>query len=440
MARTPIEDRYHELHPKSAQLFERARLNFPKGVTHEARNMAPFPIYMTRGQGSHKWDVDGNEYVEYNTGHGSMILGQAHPAIVAAVQERMALGTHLSASSELEIRWADLVKQLIPCAEKVRFTSSGTEAVMMAFRMARAYTGRTKVLKFFDHFHGWSDYANAGNVKSMDGIPKETLSTMIVLGLPNNGRGGDLDAVEKAIVGSSDVAAVIIESTGAHMGSTPVHPDFLHGLREVTARHGIVFIMDEVVTGFRASKGGAQELFGVTPDLCALAKILGGGLPGGAVAGKADIINVIEREQMLHQGTFNANPLSASAGITALELVATGDVNEKADAAGAKLKAGLNEVFTRIEVPGHSYGIGSMVHTRIGIEAGVDQWGIIRGQSTGAAISAEADHQLKMAMLNNGVDTPRRFLTMAVHTDDDIAQTVEAFEKSLQEVRELGLV
>ncbi|MDP6558484.1 MAG: aminotransferase class III-fold pyridoxal phosphate-dependent enzyme, partial [Pirellulaceae bacterium] len=163
MARTAIEDRYYELHPKSAELYERAKLNFPKGVTHEARNMTPFPVHMTHGSAGRKWDVDGNEYVEYNTGHGSMILGQAHPVIVKAVQDRMALGTHLSASSDLEIRWADLVKELIPCAEKVRFTSSGTEAVMMAMRMARAYTGRTKIIKFFDHFHGWSDYANAGN-------------------------------------------------------------------------------------------------------------------------------------------------------------------------------------------------------------------------------------------------------------------------------------
>ncbi|MDA1257276.1 MAG: aminotransferase class III-fold pyridoxal phosphate-dependent enzyme, partial [Chloroflexi bacterium] len=311
MARTPIEDRYYEAHPKSAELYERAKLDFPKGVTHEARNMSPFPISMTHGLAGRKWDVDGNEYVEYNTGHGSMILGQAHPAIVRAVQDRMALGTHLSASSELEIRWADLVKQLIPCAEKVRFTSSGTEAVMMAFRMARAFTGRMKIIKFRDHFHGWSDYANAGGTTGMAGIPEETLSTMIVL------EPGDIGAVEAAIE-SNEVAAVIIEPTGAHMGSAPVHPDFLHELRAVTEKNGVVFILDEVVTGFRASKGGAQELFGVTPDLCSLAKILGGGLPGGAVAGKADILNTIERGQMLHQGTFNGNPLSAVAGIAAL--------------------------------------------------------------------------------------------------------------------------
>jgi len=433
MARTVIEDRYYELHPKSAELYERAKLNFPKGVTHEARNMSPFPVHMTHGSGSRKWDVDGNEYVEYNTGHGSMILGQAHPVIVKAVQERMALGTHLSASSDLEIRWADLVKELIPCAEKVRFTSSGTEAVMMAMRMARAYTGRSKVIKFFDHFHGWSDYANAGGLTGMDGIPDNVLETMIVL------QPGDIGAVETAIQ-NNDVAAIIIESTGAHMGSTPIHPDFLQGIRDLATKHGVVFILDEVVTGFRASKGGTQELWGITPDMCTLAKILGGGLPGGAVAGKADILNTIERGQMLHQGTFNGNPLSAVAGIAALEMVANGDVNEKADAVGQKLKMGINEVFGRVEIPGHAYGIGSMIHTRIGIDAEVDEYGIIQGTPSGTPINSDADHEFKMAMFNNGVDNGRRFLTMAVHTDEDIDRTLEAFENSLKQVRAQGMI
>jgi glutamate-1-semialdehyde 2,1-aminomutase len=201
-----------------------------------------------------------------------------------------------------------------------------------------------------------------------------------------------------------------------------------------------VFILDEVVTGFRSSKGGTQELWGITPDLCTLAKILGGGLPGGAVAGKADILNTIERGEMLHQGTFNGNPLSAVAGIEALEMVANGDVNEKADAAGQKLKAGINEVFGRVEIPGHAYGIGSMIHTRIGIDADVDEYGIIQGTPSGTPIGKDADHEFKMAMFNNGVDNGRRFLMMAVHSDEDIAKTLEAFETSLKQVREQGMI
>jgi glutamate-1-semialdehyde 2,1-aminomutase len=304
---------------------------------------------------------------------------------------------------------------------------------MMAMRMARAYNGRSKIIKFFDHFHGWSDYANAGNLTGMGGIPGEVLDTMIVL------QPGDIGAVEAAIE-ANDVAAVIIESTGAHMGGTPIHPDFLQEIRDVTTKHDVVFILDEVVTGFRSSKGGTQELWGVTPDLCTLAKILGGGLPGGAVAGKADILNTIERGQMLHQGTFNGNPLSAVAGIAALEMVANGDVNEKADAAGQKLKEGINEVFGRVEIPGHAYGIGSMIHTRIGIDAEIDEWGIIQGTPSGTPISKDADHEFKMAMFNNGVDNGRRFLMMSVHSDEDVAKTLEAFEASLKQVREQGMI
>lgn len=428
-----IEQLYTRLHPKSAELAARARDHFPNGVTHDTRKMSPFGIYMTHGEGSKKWDVDGNEYVEYRTGHGSLILGQAHPEIVKTVQDQMARSTHLSASTEVEIRWAERVKELIPCAEKVRFHSSGTEAVMMALRMSRVYTGKTRIIKFTDHFHGWSDYAAAGNENGAAGIPSETASTMITL--PSH----DVAAVEKAIEGG-DIAAVIVESTGAHMGGDPIHPDFLHQLRDVTSKHGVVFIMDEVVTGFRVSPGGAQARFGVTPDLCTMAKILAGGLPGGAVAGKTDIINTIERGDIGHPGTFNANPLSAAAGSKALELVATTPVNVKADAAADRLRKGLDDVFARLEVPGHSYGIASIVHTRIGVSAEVDEYGIIRGEPRGEPISAEADHELSMAMQNNGVDSHRRFLMAMTHEDELVDRTLEAFEKSLSEVREAGLI
>ena len=428
-----IQERYESLHPASAELAREARSHFPNGVTHDTRKMDPFPIYMTHGQGSLKWDVDGNEYVEYKTGHGSMILGQAHPDVVKAVNDQMAKGTHLSASTRLEVAWAERVKELIPCAEKVRFHSSGTEAVMMAFRMARTYTGRSKIIKFDDHFHGWSDYAMVGASAGAAGIPSETTSTIISLPIH------DIPAVERAIE-QNDVAALIVESTGAHMGGEPIHPDFLHQLRDVTEKNDVVFIMDEVVTGFRASPGGAQARFGVTPDMCTLAKILAGGLPGGAVAGKAEIIDTIESGDIAHPGTFNANPLSAAAGSTALGIVATQPVNAKADAAADRLRRGLDDVFARLEIPGHTYGLASMVHTRIGISAETDEYGIVQGEVRGEPISAEADHELGMAMFNNGIDTHRRFLMAMTHEAELVDRTVEAFEKSLGEVRAAGLI
>jgi len=430
----PIEQRYRDLHGESATLYERAKSDFPDGVTHDVRRRQPFPVYIAHGQGSHKWDVDGNEYVEYNTGHGSLILGQAHPDIVAAVQEQMARGTHFSACTEIEIRWADWIKELIPCAEKVRFNSSGTEAIMMALRMARVFTGRTKVIMFQDHFHGWSDYPWVAQPAGHGGIPQAARDTVIVL------PPGDIDLVESTIRGSDDIAAVVVESHGAHMGLAPIRPEFLHGLRRVTSDNNVVFIMDEVVTGFRLSAGGAQALFGVTPDLCALAKIVAGGLPGGAVAGRADILNAIERGEIGHPGTFNANPLSAAAGAKCLELVATTPVNAKVDAAGNRLKQGLNDVFARLEVPGHAYGLPAIVHTRIGVQADVDEYGIIQGETKGTPIGAEADRILGLAMANEGIDTHRRFLMAMTHSDEDVDRTVEAFEKSLSQVRDLGLL
>ena len=258
---TPIEQAYIDLHPKSAEYYATSKDLFPNGVTHDARNLKPFPYFVTHAQGSRKWDVDGNEIVDYKGGHGALILGHNHPDIVAAVTEQMTKGTHYAASTEIEIEWAQLVRDLIPCSEKVRFHSSGTEATMMAVRMARAYTGRTKLLKFRDHFHGWNDYVRS-HEPAAGGIPVETASTVISIE-PN-----DIGLVERTLSAEADVAAVIVEPTGAHMGDTPLRPSFLGELREVTERYGVVLIFDEVVTGFRMSKGGAQGLYGVTPDMC----------------------------------------------------------------------------------------------------------------------------------------------------------------------------
>ncbi|MCY3543491.1 MAG: aspartate aminotransferase family protein [Chloroflexi bacterium] len=440
-----IEQRYYDLHTGSAERWATARDIFPDGVTHDGRRMSPFPLYGTHGQGGVKWDVDGNRIIDFWTGHGSMMLGHAHPEIVRVVQEQVAIGTHLSMSSDLEIRWAQLVQQLIPSAEKVRFHSSGTEATMMAIRMARAYTGKTKVIKFEEHFHGWSDYLAAGGA-GLGGIPQETLSTMIVL--PPN----DIGAVEEALQRSDDIAAIILEPTGAHMGLEPISPTFLQQLRDITEQNGVVLIFDEVVTGFRVAKGGAQSLYGVTPDMTTMAKILGGGLPGGAVAGKADIINMIEggndpSRRVAHNGTFNANPLSAVAGIRALELVQTGDVNDRAAAMGERLKAGINETLTKLEIPGCATGINSLIFLRLN----VDEDAADPDKNPNAARDmrnsddARLQEQLGLAMLNYGVHAGNahggaRFILSAAHTEQDIDESVAAIGNALSDAREQGLV
>lgn len=439
---TPIEQRYIDLHQGSAERHSRAKEIFPDGVTHDGRRLRPFPIYATHGQGPHKWDVDGNRIIDFWTGHGSMILGHSHPDVVAAVTEQMTRGTHLSASSDLEIRWGQQVKDLIPCAEKVRFHSSGTEATMMGLRMARAYTGKTKVIQFNHHFHGWHDYVMASGT-GLGGLPKETMSTMIVLE-PN-----DISLVEKAIQ-ENEVAAVILEPTGAHMGQHPVLPSFLTELRELTTRYGVVLIFDEVVTGFRTSKGGAQGYYGVTPDMSSLAKILGGGLPGGAICGKAELIDMIQTtddpeynhlRRVGHNGTFNANPLSAAAGTTVLNLVATTPVVDTANSRAERLKAGLNDMLSQLEIPGCASGVASSVFLRLGVDHECDKGVCLMSpEDTKTADDPARTQQFTLALLNQGVHAGTRFLTMAAHGEDEIDATVEAARQSLIQVRGLGLV
>ena len=441
---THIEQRFRELHPGSAERHDRARSIFPDGVTHDARKQNPFQLYYTHAEGPAKYDVDGNRILDYFPGHGALILGHSHPEIVKAVQEQMASGTHFSGSTDLELEWADWVRQLVPSAEKVRFHSSGTEADMMAIRMARAYTGKSKVIKFEDHFHGWSDYLVAG-AEGIGGIPNETFSTMMVL--PPN----DVDALEQALRENDDVAAVILEPTGAHMGAAPILPEFLQQLREVTARYDVVLIFDEVVTGFRTSRGGAQAYFGVHPDLTTLAKILGGGLPGGAVTGRAEIIDMIEARdgdaefnryrRISHHGTFNANPLSAAAGIKCLELVGTTPVNETADARAKQLKDSINDLLMRMEIPGCCTGIASLMFLRLGVDHECDrEYCVLTHEQASQAKNPARNAQLNLAMLNYGVQSGTRFLLTAAHTEDDIAFTVDALGKALTDVRELGLV
>lgn len=441
-----ILEEYVRKHPKSAEAYRRSKGLFPGGVTHDTRYLTPFPLFMTHASGSRKWDLDGNEYVDYVMGHGALILGHAHPTLVQAVSQQIARGTHLGGNTLEEIRWAEAIKRLIPSAEKVRFHSSGTEATMMAVRLARAYTGKKRLLKFADHFHGWSDPLLPSSGTSPGGIPEETWATVTVL--PPN----DLALVEKTIVEKGDVAAVILEPTGAHMGQYPIRPDFLSGLRDVTLRHGVVLIFDEVVTGFRTSKSGAQGRFGVLPDLTTLAKIVAGGLPGAAVAGKADILDMIQhrgdpewdtRKRVGHPGTFNANPLSAVAGATCLEVLASQPINAHAERMAERLKRGIQALLQRTEVPGCAFGVGALVELTLGVahDCPGDFCSLSFDQLKQATRPA-LRQALRRAMLNSGVDLMGggRFILSGVHQERDIDDTLEALERSLKALRAEGLV
>jgi len=355
---SPIIAAYRAATPGSAAAAEKAARLFPSGVTHDSRYLEPYGLYITRAKGPRKWDVDGNCYVDYFGGHGALLLGHCHPKVVAAVEQQVERGTHFGASHELEIAWAEWVMKLIPSAERVRFTSSGTEATMMALRLARAFTGKSKIIRFKHHFHGWHDHMTSGYASHFDGSPTPGVLPGVTTGLVLAEQ-NDAVGLARLLDDDDDIAAAILEPTGAHGAQLPIDPAFLVELRELTRQHGVLLIFDEVVTGFRVSPGGAQVEYGIRPDLTTLAKILAGGLPGGAITGRKDILDLLDfqvtkaadREKISHQGTFNANPLSAAAGVAALEIVGTTDACARANRYAETLRRRINEVFEEERVP-----------------------------------------------------------------------------------------
>ena len=430
---TAIEQRFGELHPTSSQLGAEAAGLFPDGVTHVSRKLTPFPVYMERGSGPRKWDVDGNEYIDYKTGHGSMLLGQAHPAIVDAVQTQMSKGSHLSSGTRLEVDWGKAVVRLVPSVEKVRFVSSGTEALMMAFKMARVFSGKEKIVKFTGAFHGWSDpaYVTDPDTDHQYGIPRGTSDSMI------NAAPHDLDALDELLSSNDDIAAVTFQ------GNDIARPEFITGLRELTTRHGVLLIFDEVVSGFRWSKAGCQGRFGVEPDLSAFAKILAGGLPGGCVGGRADIVDTVGEGGIRHPGTFNANPLSAAAGSTALGIVESEPVVATAEKQAERLRAGINETLQSMEIPGGAYGLSSIVMVSLGepVDAS-DPYAVPAGaEQGGRPVASAVLDQLQLAIINEGLWThPASMIMSATHSDSDIDETVDRYASGLREVRAAGMI
>ncbi|MDP6952191.1 MAG: aminotransferase class III-fold pyridoxal phosphate-dependent enzyme [Alphaproteobacteria bacterium] len=423
---------------------------FPSGITHDSRHLRPYGIYVSRAQDGRKWDADGNCYVDYFGGHGALILGHNHPEVTAAVQAAVVNGSHFGAGHETEVRWAQAVCDLVPCAEKVRFTSSGTEATLLALRLSRAHTGRQRIIHFAGHFHGWQDHVTSGYNSHFDGSP----SAGVLPGVAEHSTvlpPGDIDALEAAL-GDGDVAAVILEPTGATFGQVPLPEGFLERARELTSRHGTILIFDEVVTGFRVSPGGAQAHYGVTPDVTTLAKIVAGGLPGGAVVGRSDIFDLLDfersrdagREKVQHQGTHNANPLAAAAGLATLEIIARGEAIAKANAFAETLRAGLNEVLAREGVPWAAYGTFSGVHifTNAGkrevTPATFDP--LACGYEELKARQPGLVHKLRLAMLVHGVDLNGwpGGTTSAAHDGDDMAKTLDAFAAALSMLKREG--
>ncbi|HEY6982430.1 aspartate aminotransferase family protein [Reyranella sp.] len=433
----------------SAALFERARKVLPSGITHDARYLEPYSIHVARASGARKWDVDGNEYVDYFGGHGALLLGHSHPAVAEAVKRQMDLGTHYGSSHELEVRWAELVCELVPSAEKVRFTASGTEASHMAIRLARAHTGKERIVRFVGHFHGWHDTVAAGAVSHYDGtttpgVPQSVADLTVLM------PADDVAPVVKLLEERDDIAAVMFEPSGASWGQVPLPPGFAQAIREVTARRGVVMLMDEVITGFRWSSGGAQKALGVTPDLCILAKIVAGGLPGGAVAGKREILDRIDhaatvaknQEKIAHPGTYNANPLSAAAAVTALSMVRDEDLAEKANKTAAELRAALRQVLVEESVPWGIYGQSStfLIYPNPAGEAldpaTFDPLKMGFAKLKGAR-SGPLTGKIRMGLMTHGVDVmgaPGGFVS-ATHGGAEIEKTVHALRQTVRALK-----
>ena len=433
----------------SRTLWERAQKIIPSGINHDARFISPFPLYMEHAQGCRKWDIDGHEFIDLCTGHGSLILGHGHPAILKALNEAVGKFTHPSAPTPYEVRWAELIISMVPCAEMVRFQLSGTEATLLAMRLARAHAGRDIIVKIHGHFHGWHDYAMIGymapfEIPSSAGVPKAVAASMRAVPL------NDLAAMEVALA-PRDVAAVILEADGPGAGTVPVQPGYLQALRDLTKRYGVILIFDEVITGFRFAPGGAQEYYGVTPDLSTFAKAVCGGVPGGAVAGRADIMSDMafrpddpdfnRTKRVRHQGTFSANPITAAVGVAALELLKDGRMQERAGRLAARLKNGFNNALREAGAAGSLYGAHSTMRLIVGddlpkIYDPIEFSRTVDSQRLLQNVAPPLLKALQCAQLLEGVDILgcTHGWTSGVMTEGDVDEAVARWERALHRV------
>ncbi|HWQ36226.1 MAG TPA: glutamate-1-semialdehyde 2,1-aminomutase [Blastocatellia bacterium] len=420
--------------PNSARLFERAQKVIPGGVNSPVRafrGVGGTPLFICSAQGAMLHDADGRSYIDYVGSWGPMILGHAHPEVIAAIRAAAERGTSYGAPTELEIELAEEVIRFFPSIEKLRLTSSGTEATMSALRVARGFTGRTKIVKFEGCYHGHGDsllvragsgVATLGLPDSPGVLPEVAQATITV---PFN----DTAALEGVFTEvGSDIAAVIIEPVVGNMGCVPPNEGYLQFVREITARHGTVLIFDEVMTGFRVAPGGAQELYGIRADLTTLGKIIGGGLPAGAFGGRREIMDLVAPVGPVYQaGTLSGNPLAVTAGLTQLRLLRQGNVHEQLDRITAGLVAGLTEAANEAGVKVTANRVGSMF-TIFFTDRPVTDW------TSAARSNREAFARFFHAMMAEGVYLPpsqfEAAFVSAAHTDEFIERTINAARKA----------
>lgn len=427
---------YRRHHPWSAELHARATALFPaQGATHFSRVHNPYRPYIVRAAGARKWDIDGHEYLDYVMGHGSLVLGHSHPAVVEAIQRQAALGLHYGDNHPLEVEWAERIRALMPTAERIEFCASGQEANQMGIRIARASTGRRQLLKFQHNYHGWADEL------APKGAPGAIDDQVTVI--PAN----DLGLVEQHLA-NRDVAVVLIEGGGGRTsGRAPTSVAFFQALPELCRRFGTVLLLDEVVTGFREAPGGWQSVVGMVPDLTTIGKAASGGLAAGALLGRADLLAALSPSaaadrRVVHGGTWNAVPISCAAGIAACDLYPDGTPQRTARARADRFRRDVNAMFRRIEAPARCYG-RSIVQLYLGP---VDQDPVDDTAAPAATAklmdpaSTPRHQRLDLHLLERGIATMRgeALCFSAAHSEADVDRTVAAFESAVGALIEEG--
>lgn len=439
-----IFDDYKRKTAGSARWAERACAVMPDGVTADTRVFEPHGLYISHAQGTYKTDVDGNAYLDFFGGHGSLVLGHGYPKVNAAIAEALSHGVQYAASHPMEVRWAERIVRQIPGVEKVRFAGSGTEATLLALRMARAYTGRRKILRIATHYHGWHDFSASGYNSHFDGQPApgvlEAIASHTLLIRPDDFAG--LAAAFEAH--GADIAAMIAEPVGSHFGVTPVSDEFLQAGAELARRQGALFILDEVISGLRVGNHGMQGLLGLKPDLTCLAKAAAGGLPGGMVGGREEVMAVLARDsahKVLHQGTFTGNPVTAAAAIATIDEIVERDVCARINALGEHARQSMNALFARKGLDWLAYGRFSGFHLMPGASPHEsDPSRITRGEF--ARPSPKMIAAMRMALILEGVDIGGRgsvFLSFQ-HDEGHIEQLVETFDRVLDRLADEGLL
>ena len=424
---------------RSNEIFGSAKNLMPGGVSSPVRafkSVEGDPIVFDRVKGPYAWDVDGNRYIDYVGSWGPAICGHAHPEVIASLQETLEKGTSFGAPCALENQLAEMVIDAVPSVEMVRFVNSGTEACMAVLRLMRAFTGRDKVIKFEGCYHGHADMflVKAGSgvatlgLPDSPGVPRST--TANTLTAPYN----DLEAVKELFAENPDaISGVILEPVVGNAGFITPEPGFLEGLREVTQENGALLVFDEVMTGFRISYGGAQERFGVTPDLTTMGKVIGGGLPVGAYGGRKEIMSMVSPAGPMYQaGTLSGNPLAMTAGIKTLELLKQEGTYEKLEAITKKLLDGIINAAKESNIAIHGQSISAMFGFYL-------SEGPVRNFEEAKSADTDRFSKLHRLMLNRGVYlAPSAFeagFTSLAHSEDDISATIKAFQESFAEIK-----